>query len=82
MPVRYAAAAPQTQARFALFTGAHNRAFLPQSQKATYAFLERHQPGRHSLHVVPGYGHADMFVGHRAHVDVFPSMIEELGRPA
>ena len=81
MPVHYAAAAPQSQARFALYTGADNRAFLPQSQKESYAFLERHQPGRHSLHVVPGYGHADVFVGHRAHVDVFPSMIEELGRP-
>lgn len=82
MPTRYASAAPRSDARFALFTGAQNRAFLPESQQATFAFLERHQPGRHSLHVIPGYGHADIFVGHQAYEDVFPQMLEELNRSA
>ncbi|WP_243074814.1 alpha/beta hydrolase [Microbacterium sp. SS28] len=82
LPVHYSASAPQSQARFALYTGADNRAFLPASQKATYAYLQRHQPGRHSLQVIPGYGHADVFVGHRAHIDVFPSMLERLNEPA
>lgn len=80
MPVRYANEAPKSQARFALFTGEQNRAFLPQSQRATYAFLNEHQPGRHTLHVIPGYGHADVIVGHRAYVDVFPQIVEELAR--
>ncbi|MFH8249873.1 alpha/beta fold hydrolase [Microbacterium sp. B2969] len=82
MPVRYASAAPQSTARFALFTGSENHAFLPQSQQATHAYLEKHQPGRHTVHVIPDYGHADVFVGHRAHLDVFPSMLEELNREA
>jgi pimeloyl-ACP methyl ester carboxylesterase len=75
---RYAAEAPGTQARFALFTGADNRAFLPRSQQATLAYLERHQPGRHSLHVLRGYGHADVFLGARAHIDVYPRVLAEL----
>jgi hypothetical protein len=82
MPVRFANAAPKSDARFALFTGAQNRAFLPASQEATFAFLERHHPGRNSLHVIPGYGHADVFVGHQAYADVFPLMLAELDRSA
>ena len=78
LPARFAAEAPRTQARFALFTGAENRAFLPQSQKATHAFLDRHQPGRHSLHVLRGYGHADVFLGARAHIDVYPRLLAQL----
>jgi hypothetical protein len=80
LPADYAEAAPRSTARFALFTGADNRAFLPASQKATYAVLEHHQPGRHSLHVIPGYGHADVFVGRRAHMEVFPRIMDELRR--
>ncbi|GAA1988991.1 hypothetical protein GCM10009777_25070 [Microbacterium pumilum] len=80
LPTRYATAPPQTQARFALFAGRHNRVFLPTSQKTTYAFLKRHQPGRHSLHVLDGYGHADVFLGRHAHREVFPKMLTELHR--
>ncbi|TDN92910.1 alpha/beta fold hydrolase [Microbacterium sp. BK668] len=79
LPLRYASEPPRSTARFALFTGSDNRAFLPQSQKATYAYLDRHQPGRHSLRVIRGYGHADVFVGHRAHVEVFPQFLAALG---
>jgi hypothetical protein len=80
LPARYATHAPKTDARIALFTGEHNRAFLPSSQKSTFAFLRRHRPGRQSLHVVHGYGHGDMFFGRRAHKDVFPKMLTELHR--
>jgi pimeloyl-ACP methyl ester carboxylesterase len=80
LPARYAFHGPKTDARIALFTGEHNRAFLPSSQKATFAFLRRHRPGRQSLHVVRGYGHSDMFFGRRAHKDVFPKMLTELRR--
>jgi hypothetical protein len=83
MPARYADQAPRSTARFALFTGADNRAFLPESQKATYAYLERHQPGVHSLSVIRRYGHADVFVGHRAHIEVFPQFLSALdAKPA
>ena len=39
------------------------------------------QPGRHALHVVPGYGHLDIFLGRNAARDVFPGMVAELARP-
>lgn len=80
LPKRCAASAPRSSARFALFAGSHNRVFLPDGQRATHAFLDRHQPGRHSLHMLEGYGHADVFLGARAHVDVFPRMLAELNR--
>ncbi|GAA1951106.1 hypothetical protein GCM10009776_11400 [Microbacterium deminutum] len=80
LPGRYAEAPPKSTARFALFTGAQNRSFLPSSQKETFAFLRRHQPGRHSLHVLAGYGHTDVFLGRRAHHEVFPKMLTELRR--
>ena len=77
---RYADGAPRTTARFALFAGAQNRCFLPESQQRTYDFLNRHRPGVHSLHVLPGYGHLDVFFGKDAARDVFPLMLAELKR--
>ncbi|WP_370947267.1 lipase family alpha/beta hydrolase [Amycolatopsis sp. cg5] len=65
-------------ARFVLLTGADNRCFLPESQRRTFAHLERHQPGRHELHVFPGYGHLDVFIGKNAHADTFPTILAEL----
>lgn len=80
LPGRYADAAPRTKARFALFTGSRNRAFLPESQRATHAFLNRHRPGLDSLHILPGYSHTDPFLSQYAHVDVFPRILAELNR--
>lgn len=78
LPVSTVASAPATDARFAFFAGEDNRCFLPESQRRTFDFFDRHQPGRHSLHVVPGYGHLDMFMGQHAAHDVFPLILEEL----
>ncbi len=80
IPAEAAIAAPRTQARFALFAGADNRCFLAESQRRTFAHLERYQPGRHSLSVVEGYGHLDMFFGRDAWRDIHPLMLKELGR--
>lgn len=77
---RWASAAPRSETRFALLAGAHNRAFLPESQRASFDYLERHQPGRHSLRVLPRYGHSDVFFGKRAHNEVFPLIVAELNR--
>ena len=79
---RYGDAAPRTDARFALFAGAKNRCFLPESQERTYEFLQRHRPGKDSLHVLPGYGHLDPFFGKNADNDVFPQFLAELARGA
>ena len=46
--------------------------------KRTFEFLEGHDPGRHSLHFLPGYGHLDVFLGKHAARDVFPLILEEL----
>jgi hypothetical protein len=79
LPESFVAERPRTDARFALFAGERNRCFLPISQTRTHHFLEGHGL-RASLHVIPGYGHLDMFMGYRAASDVFPLMLRELDR--
>lgn len=79
---RFADSAPRTDARFVLLTGARNRSFLPASQQATRAFMERHRPGKDVLHVLPGYSHTDLFIGRDAHRDVFPLILNELNSPS
>ncbi len=71
------AADPRTEARFALFAGERNRCFLPVSQTRTHHYLEQ-RGMRSSLHVIPGYGHLDIFMGQRAAQDVFPLILREL----
>lgn len=73
-------APPQTDARFAFIAGEQNLCFLPESQRRTFAYLDAHRPGHHSLHVVPGYGHLDVFLGRYAARDTFPLILEELAR--
>ena len=80
LPQRYAAGPPQTTARFALFTGAKNRAFLPAGQKATHAYLSQHRRGD-TLHVLPAYSHTDVFLGRLAHAEVFGLILAELNGP-
>jgi len=71
---------PGTEARIAFFSGENNRCFLPESQRRSYAYFDRLRPNFHSLKIIPGYGHFDMFLGKTAHQDVFPLMIAELDR--
>ena len=80
LPEDYGVTAPRTDARWVLYAGRNNRCFLPESQERTHRWLEGLEPGRHALHVVPGYGHLDIFLGRNAARDVFPGMLEELAR--
>jgi pimeloyl-ACP methyl ester carboxylesterase len=80
LPADLTAAPPQTDARFALLTGDRNMCFLPESQRRTFHWFERHAPGRHAFHVLTGYGHLDMFMGKDAGREVFPLIIDELER--
>lgn len=80
LPPAFGVDPPQTDARFALFAGDRNLCFLPESQSRTYRYLERHAPGRHTLHLLPGYSHLDVFMGMRAASEVFPLIIDELER--
>lgn len=78
LPVSVVARPPRTDARFVLLAGADNRCFLPESQVRTHQFLDAHAPGRHAVHVLPGYGHLDVFLGRHAARDVFPLILKEL----
>jgi pimeloyl-ACP methyl ester carboxylesterase len=80
LPDDFAARPPQTDARFSFFTGDLNVCFLPESQRRTFERFEAWHPGRHSLHVIPGYGHLDIFLGHRAVADTYPLMAADLER--
>jgi hypothetical protein len=78
LPKDFTASAPRTDARFALFAGQENRCFLAESQVRTFEYLDQLRSEYHSLHVLPRYGHLDMFMGDDAQRDVFPLMIREL----
>jgi hypothetical protein len=71
---------PETAARIAFFAGDRNRCFLPESQRRTFDYFNRHRPDYHTLHVLGGYGHLDVFMGQNAAHDVFPIMLAELQR--
>lgn len=80
LPPSFVGRAPQTDARIVLLAGEDNRCFLADSQRRTFDFLHRHRPGRDSLHILPGYGHLDVFLGRRAAADTYPLILEELAR--
>jgi len=78
LPDDYVALPPQTDARIAFFAGEQNECFLAESQVRSFNHFNAYRPGYHSLHVIPGYGHLDIFMGQNAARDVFPKMIAEL----
>lgn len=80
LPASFVAERPQTDARFSFVTGGLNNCFLPESQQRTFDWFESFDPGRHSLHIVPGYGHLDVFVGKHADKDWFPLIVGELDK--
>lgn len=80
LPESFVDAPPRTKARFAFFAGSLNSCFEPESQIRTHAWFDAHDPGRHTVTVVPDYGHLDIFMGARAAQDVFPDMLSELER--
>ena len=81
LPADFTAQAPQTDARFAFFAGENNHCFLPESQVRTHAFLDRLRPGYHTLNLIPGYSHLDVFMGNHAAREILPRMVAELDRP-
>lgn len=81
LPQDYIAGPPKTGARIAFIAGRLNDCFLWQSQQATFEWFERYRPDFHSLHVLSGYGHLDVFIGEHAARDTFPVLLAELDRP-
>jgi hypothetical protein len=78
LPADFAASPPQTDARFVFLAGERNRCFLPESQTRSFEYFDRVSPGRHAVHVLPGYSHLDVFLGQDASRDVFPLIVKEL----
>ena len=78
LPRDYLEHPPMTEARFAFFAGTANRCFLPESQAQSHRYFDALRPGYHTLHLMPGYGHLDVFIGRHASRDVFPLMLAEL----
>ena len=81
LPLDFTAQPPKTRARFALFAGADSRCFFPSSQVKTFRWLDQQRPGFHSLHVLDGYGHLDVFLGSNAVRETFPLLLAELDAP-
>jgi alpha/beta hydrolase fold len=82
LPADVLAVPPGTDARIVFVTGRDNRCFLPESQARSFEYFNRLRPGVHSLLVLPGYGHLDVFIGRNAWKDVFPRLIAALNGPA
>lgn len=80
LPADLTAQPARTDARFAFLAGDRNVCFLPLSQRRTFEWFDRQAPGRHRMHVLPGYGHLDVFMGKDAARDVFPTIVDELQR--
>ena len=81
LPDSFVASPPLTDARVALIAGEANHCFLPESQVRTYEYLDSITKNYHTLNIVPGYGHLDIFMGKNASRDVFPLIAEELHKP-
>jgi len=71
---------PKTDARVSFIAGANSLCFLPESQVRSFNYLDSVRKNYHTLHVIPGYGHLDVFLGRDAWRDVFPIVVQELNR--
>lgn len=80
LPATFTSKPPQTDARFAFVTGERNATFLPSGMAKTFEFFDAYEHGRHSFRVLPDYGHLDVFLGKNAATEVFPMIIDELGK--
>jgi hypothetical protein len=80
LPQDLVAQRPEKLPRFTFIAGRDNICFLPAGQELTFKHFNKLDPGRHRLHVLPGYTHLDVFIGREAHRNVFPLIVGELDR--
>ncbi len=60
-------------------SGATNKIFYPESGQRTRIWLEdKNGPDLYQQRIVPDYGHMDLFIGHNAHRDVTPIVLDQL----
>lgn len=77
LPDDYLAGAREVRTPVLFLTGEGNRVFT-DSNIHCYEVLRRMGCDWHELHVIPGYGHQDPFMGKNVAVDVFPRLLEHL----
>jgi len=75
LPDDYLTYAREIETPVLFMTGAENHVFS-NSNIVCYEKLQGIVPGRHELHVFPGYGHQDPFMGDRVDRDIFPRLLE------
>jgi cholesterol oxidase len=79
LPDNYFAYAQEIETPVLFMTGERNNVFR-DSNIICHQRLEKTVPGRHELAVFPNYGHQDVFMGKRVHVDIFPRLVAFLGK--
>jgi lysosomal acid lipase/cholesteryl ester hydrolase len=79
LPNDYLAHAGDCKTPVLFVTGSENHVFT-DSNIVCYRTLEELAPRRHALHVFPGYGHQDIFMGKNVDKDVFPTFIDWFNR--
>lgn len=77
LPDDYFEHAREIETPVLFMTGENNRVFT-DSNVECHRRLEEIVPGRHELHVFPGYGHQDPFMGKDNDQDIFPRLVEFL----
>ncbi len=77
LPDDYFEAAKSLRTPVLFVTGKTNRVFT-DSNILCFNRLDEVNHGLHELHVFPGYGHQDPFMGKNVHVDIFPRFLEFL----
>ncbi len=80
LPDDFSRGKPKTDARFAFFAGQDNLCFLPASQQKAYDYFSSVRANYHTLHLLPNYGHLDVFMGKHAARDTFPLLIDALNQ--
>ncbi|HET7488565.1 MAG TPA: alpha/beta fold hydrolase [Acidimicrobiales bacterium] len=75
LPDDYFTYAEDIQTPVLFMTGENNKVFT-NSNIVCHERMERIVPGRHELHVFPGYGHQDPFMGKNVARDIFPRLVE------
>ncbi|MDH5719265.1 MAG: esterase [Spirochaetia bacterium] len=80
MPKKFADVTPKTKARFAFFAGEKNLLFLAKGQKKSFEHFNKIKKNFHTLHIIPGYSHLDIFIGKKSSTEVLPLIIKELNK--
>jgi hypothetical protein len=78
LPASFGVDAPRTDAAITFLAGQQNCCYLPESQERSFDYFTAKGNGQYALHVLPRYGHLDVFMGKDAARDVFPTILDAL----